>query len=265
MLLKILASVVPILISLLLRPLSSNNVLQGRQRVLLLTAHPDDECLFFAPTVLSLSAEVEVHSLCLSVGDAEGLGKTRRAELQLSLDVLGVARDRRWVVDSAKLRDNITTVWDPRDVAEEVEPYVAKHKIDSIITFDEQGISSHPNHVSLKHGVVHMLQSQKLARPVHAYALISVPLVQKYVGPVAGLFAKLDIGFVYVLEMINVMTDGVPVIVFVSGIKEYVTALRAMTQHRSQLVWFRWLNVMFSRYMWVNEWVEIARTKLERM
>lgn len=44
---------------------------------------------------------------------------------------------------------------------------------------------------------------------------------------------------------------------FVSGIEGYMAALRAMAQHRSQLVWFRWLYVAFSRYMWVNEWVRV--------
>lgn len=86
-------------------------------RVLLLTAHPDDECMFFAPTVTSLLASppvsvardkavdpkihagVEVYSLCLSVGDADGLGDVRRAELARSLDVLGIQEDKRWVVD----------------------------------------------------------------------------------------------------------------------------------------------------------------------
>lgn len=87
-------------------------------RVLLLTAHPDDECLFFAPTVTSLLASpspsddregqldnnmqgqrAEVFSLCLSVGDAEGLGGVRRNELANSLDILGVPENKRWVVD----------------------------------------------------------------------------------------------------------------------------------------------------------------------
>jgi len=44
---------------------------------------------------------------------------------------------------------------------------------------------------------------------------------------------------------------------FISGIQDYLTALRAMRQHWSQLVWFRWLYVLFSKYMWVNEWVEV--------
>ena len=39
-------------------------------RVLLITAHPDDECMFFAPTVLSLgkSVRAELFLLCLSEG-----------------------------------------------------------------------------------------------------------------------------------------------------------------------------------------------------
>jgi len=45
--------------------------------------------------------------------------------------------------------------------------------------------------------------------------------------------------------------------VFVSGLWEYWTALQAMRAHGSQLEWFRWLYVVFSRYMWVNEWVEV--------
>jgi N-acetylglucosaminylphosphatidylinositol deacetylase len=45
--------------------------------------------------------------------------------------------------------------------------------------------------------------------------------------------------------------------VFVSGAKAYTTAFKAMLAHKSQLVWFRWLHLLFSRYMWVNEWTEV--------
>ena len=85
-------------ISLLLTPDRHSNVL-------LLTAHPDDECMFFAPTILALqkppaSQQVALHSLCLSVGNADGLGDIRRRELAASLDVLGIAEGRRWVIDT---------------------------------------------------------------------------------------------------------------------------------------------------------------------
>lgn len=42
-----------------------------------------------------------------------------------------------------------------------------------------------------------------------------------------------------------------------SPIEGYWQALRAMRQHRSQLVWFRWLYVAFSKYMWSNRLVEV--------
>ena len=45
---------------------------------------------------------------------------------------------------------------------------------------------------------------------------------------------------------------------FISGWAEYKTAVRAMLRHKSQMAWFRWLYVAFSRYMWVNEWFEVA-------
>lgn len=94
-------------LSLLIRPWQSASVQDlfigatDVVRVLLLTAHPDDECMFFAPTLLALRdrVSVEVFSLCLSVGNADGLGQTRRHELSRSLDVLGVDASRRWVVD----------------------------------------------------------------------------------------------------------------------------------------------------------------------
>lgn len=77
----------------------------GPSNVLLLTAHPDDECMFFAPTILALQEAPllrppKLHSLCLSVGNADGLGDIRRRELEGSLDVLGIGEGRRWVIDT---------------------------------------------------------------------------------------------------------------------------------------------------------------------
>ena len=39
-----------------------------RKRILLVTAHPDDECMFFSPTLVHLSKTAQVHLLCLSSG-----------------------------------------------------------------------------------------------------------------------------------------------------------------------------------------------------
>ena len=112
----------------------ASNVFQSAdpasERYLLLTAHPDDEAMFFAPTILGLQGRASVvqaqtdaseqtvlsgksesdsplYSLCLSVGDADGLGSTRREELAQSLNVLGIDADKRWIVDHPYVVQNI--------------------------------------------------------------------------------------------------------------------------------------------------------------
>ena len=212
-------------------------------RVLLLTAHPDDECLFFAPTLLSL-VHHDVYSLTLSTGNADGLGHLRRRELHGSLDILGVAPDRQWIVDHPHLQDNITQYWDSALIADVVRPYILQHNIDTILTFDDHGVSGHPNHQSLPSAVRELIRSHN-SSPPQLFTLVSVPLTAKYIGVVSPLLAKATRYF------------HSPSPVFVSGMREYWRAIQAMRQHKSQLVWFRYLYVLFSRYMWVNEWVMV--------
>jgi N-acetylglucosaminylphosphatidylinositol deacetylase len=99
----------PLLAAILFSPLHSNPAFLHSEspgqspRILLLTAHPDDEAMFFAPTLLALSTHeppINVYSLCLSTGDADGLGKIRVKEYEKSHDVLGIAPGRRWVLDN---------------------------------------------------------------------------------------------------------------------------------------------------------------------
>lgn len=112
-------------------------------RVLLLTAHPDDECMFFAPTITALvtriygdasaprALEVEldrrnatiIYSLCLSIGDADSLGHIRRGEIGRSLDVLGISKSNRWVLDRPYVFD-CTFTRKMRDIFELLLPLV---------------------------------------------------------------------------------------------------------------------------------------------
>ena len=138
------------------------------------------------------------------------------------------------------------------------------------MTFDTQGISSHPNHISLPIGIAHLISkfpSSAKNPPPRLFSLITVPLIHKYIGVVSPLLAKLDLNLADWLEQFNItapLSDPRnPIIpVAVSGLPDYMTALRAMQQHYTQLVWFRWLYVSFSRYMWVNEWLEVNATAL---
>ncbi|KAF8488078.1 putative deacetylase LmbE-like domain-containing protein [Gautieria morchelliformis] len=233
----------------------SSSSFGGAERVLLLTAHPDDECMFFAPTILSLlQSSVALFSVCLSVGNADGLGDTRVLELRKSLRVLGIPDQRSLVVNHPLLQDNFTEAWDSEVIAEVVGPYIDRHNITVILTFDQVGVSQHPNHISLPGGVSHLLSSPG-APSVQAFALRTVPLFHKYLGPVAPFLTKLGLCLPW--------TSSTNEHTHIAGFGEYLSALRAMYQHQSQLVWFRWLYVLFSRYMWVNEWFEMDVTRAQ--
>ncbi|KZT56270.1 LmbE-like protein [Calocera cornea HHB12733] len=215
----------------------------------LLTAHPDDESMFFAPTLLSLvSAGWEVWVLCLSVGDAEGLGGVRRGELADAAEVMGLGRERVQVVDDPRLPDSMTTSWEPEPILEHLHSFLKTHEnITLLLTFDERGVSGHVNHASLPLALLSSqspshstAESQQQLPP--SYMLLSSPLTPKFIA----LFAWF------------VPLHSSPTARLSLSIEQYAQAVRAMLAHRSQMLWFRWLYVAFSRYMWVNEWVPLS-------
>ena len=73
---------------------------ESAKSALILTAHPDDESMFFAPTIRALvKGGWEVRGLCLSNGNDEGRGLEREGELRDAYEVLGVEGDKVDVLD----------------------------------------------------------------------------------------------------------------------------------------------------------------------
>lgn len=100
-----------------------------------------------------------------------------------------------------------------------------------------------------------------IIHPLTAYSLTSKPVVTKYVGILAPILVKLKMTFSGVLQYTVHGSPGLPVRpIFVAGIGGYYRAVLATMQHRSQHTWFRWLYMIFSQYMWVNEWERIHAT-----
>ncbi|EIW78420.1 N-acetylglucosaminylphosphatidylinositoldeacety la se [Coniophora puteana RWD-64-598 SS2] len=269
----LLLALIPLVLSFLYFPQTEhvNHILTSRgsqtpPRLLLLTAHPDDESFFFSPTILSLLEGTdgivpEIFSLCLSNGDADGLGKIREQELADSLAILGVEQGKHWVLDHPELQDNITLTWDAEVIVEVIQPFVTSNQITAILTFDFQGISSHPNHRSLPAGALHLRRnfvSGTNQTAPRVWSLVTVPLLPKYTGLSSAVLEKLKI----LLRKASAK-DGVLAVdaannpKFVSGLSEYVITARSILAHASQIVWYRRLNMLFSRYMWVNEWIEL--------
>ncbi|KAG0449011.1 hypothetical protein HPP92_027560 [Vanilla planifolia] len=134
--------------------LNSSRSGRRKRNVLLLVAHPDDESMFFAPTILYLfSKGHNIHILCISKGDAEGKGNVRIEEIYRASAVLKVPRQQIKIIDHPELQDGFDKPWKPHLVAAFAEEEIEKHGIDTVITFDSYGVSGHPNHQDVHRGL----------------------------------------------------------------------------------------------------------------
>ncbi|GKT46119.1 N-acetylglucosaminyl-phosphatidylinositol de-N-acetylase [Colletotrichum spaethianum] len=142
--------------------------LQHAHSILFVTAHPDDECLFFAPSILGVlerDHNIRGGLLVMSVGNNYGIGEKRKQELKGSCDALGIDPSRCVALDHPKLQDNPTVWWDTALIQSILEDYVRKWDVSAvslmhlgvsshwanidlfkIVTFDENGVSGHINH-----------------------------------------------------------------------------------------------------------------------
>jgi N-acetylglucosaminylphosphatidylinositol deacetylase len=55
-----------------------------KRNILYVIAHPDDEAMFFVPSIIQLREKNDLYILCLSNGNFDGLGKTREKEMHSS-------------------------------------------------------------------------------------------------------------------------------------------------------------------------------------
>ena len=61
------------------------------KKILMITAHPDDETMFFTP-FLNYFQESNITLLCLSNGNADGLGRIRENELEQACKLLKISQ-----------------------------------------------------------------------------------------------------------------------------------------------------------------------------
>ncbi|KAK4107717.1 LmbE-like protein [Canariomyces notabilis] len=279
MTLGMLAVVLPSLYIYTASVISARLPILRNKRICLLIAHPDDEAMFFAPTVLALTRPEtgnHVKILCLSSGNADGLGETRKRELAKSGVVLGLRKpDDVFVVDKPEFPDSMTTTWDTSAISSLLSTAFAPHlsrgerpardantaptaTIDVLITFDAGGVSGHPNHISLYHGAKAFVAALIAGKPgwtppVDLYTLTSVPLPRKYTA-FLDVLATLVSWAVRADKQDKKHPGG---LIFLNGLAGHggiTTAWKAMvTAHKSQMVWFRYGWITLSRYMYIND------------
>ena len=116
-----------------LAPVTAGDVLQPR-RIGLVIAHPDDESMFFVPALAHLRGRgLAVHVLCLSTGNADGLGERRQAELRAAANLLGVPSTHvRIVDDQTNLADGMRSRWSIVEARGHIQRFVADQRIDTV-------------------------------------------------------------------------------------------------------------------------------------
>lgn len=178
--------------------------------------------------------------------------------------------------NSQEFPDSMTTVWEEGKIANLLnsafatnaaprrrtsDPNQPTSNIDILITFDKNGVSSHPNHISLYHGarafVTGLVAGKEGAiSPVDMYCLTSVNVVRKY-GSFSDVFTTLASWWLQGAEESPGEEEHPAALLFLNqlaGENALGTAWTAMTDaHRSQMVWFRYLWIGFSRYMVIND------------
>ncbi|XP_078080709.1 N-acetylglucosaminyl-phosphatidylinositol de-N-acetylase isoform X4 [Mustelus asterias] len=150
---------------------------------LLVTAHPDDECMFFAPALLGLVARgLPVHLLCLSTGNFYKQGEIRKKELVQSCAVLGLPSSRVTILDHRYLPDNPGVQWDSELIAVLILKHIQMHHISLLLTFDEDGVSGHANHIAIYYAIRKLHSEKKLPNGCQALVLQSTNVLRKYIS-----------------------------------------------------------------------------------
>lgn len=225
---------------------------------LLVTAHPDDEAMFFAPAVQALAATgTTLFALCLSTGNAAGLGLERTQELFASYRELGIPENRVRYLDDARLQDSMDSNW-PNDyvssvVATHIDTLSRSHHIDALITFDKQGISGHANHIAAYNGT----RDAAVARDLPLYVLPSLEVWEKYISVTFAVWETISYsGFVPPSSPSKAApyTPASEILILASP-AQYLRAVQAMFKHQTQLEWFRYFYLVLSRYMFSNRLV----------
>lgn len=237
----------------------------------LVIAHPDDESMFFAPTLKALTSnpQYDVSVLCLSNGNAYGLGDTRSSELLQACSFLGVSKDRVSVVDHPQIQDGFKTGgWEADVIIPILRNFVTSQALAVLISFDGHGVSGHPNHRSSCRAIRHFKDSLTAADdPVSVWELKSVHLGVKFLGPVAALFMWVQHQLrgrqhSHANPRSNSCSHSGPHSHCRARSSErllllpsFSTCLTSMRLHASQWVWFRWLFVLLSTYPYANQLV----------
>jgi len=263
---------------------------EQNQVFVLVFAHPDDESMFFLPTIRWLiDAKETVWFLCLTTGNYDGLGKIREKEMEEAGKLLGVSKvivrndhGSNAAAHDTPMVDHPSQRFDKTVVANTIRESLLNNNNGGsnqrfvLITFDAKGVSGHVNHTDVYRGVVHLMEDQERQRKEskksrnsndncdacfsEAWYLESEPnLLVKYVPLISWILLlatwlvspKLRSTLTLATNSNNDTTIHHTTRIF--RMHDPSLNWAAMATHQSQFVWYRRLFVVFSCYTYYNK------------
>jgi len=223
---------------------------------ILVIAHPDDESMFFVPTLCNLFSSLDrVWIVCLSNGNYDGLGRVREKELLNACTILRVEKCLCLNV----CEDNPHVEWPATTIASALDKTLKENLSQvsdqpshiTILTFDEGGVSGHPNHIDTYRGVQYWLSNTfRRQQQLHVIAGWKLTTVSNVFFKYIPLFWIPVVLFSFICKTRDPRSWSY-------SIFQPLLVWKAMACHQSQFVWYRRLSVLFSRYTYYNTWSEI--------
>ncbi len=188
---------------------------------------------------------------------------TRQVELRDVFDkYLSLDPSDLTIVNSENLKDG-WHLWDTNETVKVLEQFFcSKTTLETsgedrppktlIVTFDNYGVSGHPNHISVHNGVVKFykttLETSGKDSSFKLLTLTSKSIFLKY-------FSPLDFVFTVFSEKLSVVLDiGGPKKTYLcTNLQDPLFLFNGMRFYKSQNVWFRKLFSLFSTYAYLNE------------
>lgn len=220
---------------------------------LLVMAHPDDETMFFGPSILNLiKHNKSLHIICLSDGNADALGERRTSEMKQVVHNMG-SNVQLFISHGEPFIDSLDRIWNKEQIDSYIGKHLARHdSIKQLVTFDTFGVSGHPNHISISKALIDNRKKYS-NRGVKVLTLATVSILRKYLSFLdvisTFIFHEDFLGSVIPREKSHHSNS----VILALDVFQYCQLTKILRLHESQMVWFRYLYMTFSRYMFINE------------
>ncbi|KAM0676265.1 N-acetylglucosaminyl-phosphatidylinositol de-N-acetylase [Gurleya vavrai] len=173
------------------------------------------------PTLQNLKGDITI--LCLSTGNYYNQGKLRKKEMK---KVCVLMQINLYITES--FLDN--SDWNIKDISNTINFLHIQYNYTAIYTFDKKGVSLHKNHTACYLGVLEFIKKNNVV----AYSLITKSIFKKYF---------IDFGSKFDERYI---------------VNDFYKGIKIMKMHESQMEWFRYLYILFSKYMRYNDYKRIV-------